>query len=183
MQSRVAVDGAVVLFALALAMGTSLLFGLLPAWRLASGRMSDPLRAGRSETAATGMRVLQRALVMAEVALSIVPLVCGGLMLRSFLNLVHAPIGFDPAHVLTAKLPVSFRMYPSIEQRWPLHREIVARVRALPGVESVSAASPLPLGPAQITRRVGRADRPGVPGILATQQTAIRSEERRVGKE
>jgi len=94
-------------------------------------------------------------------------------MVRSFLNLVHAPIGFDPTHVLTARLPISFRMYPATGQRWALHREILQRVRALPGVESVSAASPLPLAPAQTTRRVARADRPGVPGILATQQTVI----------
>jgi putative ABC transport system permease protein len=46
-------------------------------------------------------------------------------------------------------------------------------VRALPGVEAVSAASPLPLAPSQTTRRVGRADRTGVPGLLATQQTAM----------
>jgi predicted permease len=172
MQSRIAIDGSVALFALALSIVTSLLFGLLPAWRLASGTASDPLRAGRSGTAASGTRLLQRSLVVAEIALSIVPLVCGGLMLRSFLNLVHAPLGFDPADVLTAKLPINFRTYPVTEQRWTLYREFLERIRALPGVESVGAASPLPLAQEQTTSRVGRADRPGVPGILATQQTA-----------
>jgi putative ABC transport system permease protein len=173
MQSRIAVDGSVTLFALALSIGASLVFGLLPAWRLSSGGVSDPLRAGRSETAAPGMRVLQRSLVVAEIALSIVPLVGGGLMLRSFLNLVRAPLGFDPTGVLTAKVPMNFRMYPAAEERCALYREILERIRALPGVESVGAASPLPLAPAQTTRRVRRADRPEVPGILATQQTSI----------
>jgi putative ABC transport system permease protein len=172
MQSRIAIDGSVALFAAALSIGTSLLFGLLPAWRLASGKVSDPLRAGRSETAATGTRMLQRTLVVAEIALSIVPLVCGGLMLRSFLNLVHAPLGFDPANVLTAKLPINLATYPATEQRWALYRGFLEGVRALPGVESVGAASPLPLAQDQTTGRVGRADQPGVPGILATQQTA-----------
>jgi predicted permease len=172
MQSRIAIDGSVTLCALALSIGTSLLFGLLPAWRLASGKVSDPLRAGRSETANSGTRMLQRTLVVAEISLSIVPLVCGGLMLRSFFNLVHAPIGFDPTNVLTAKLPISFDKYPTTEERWVLYREFLERVRALPGVESVGAASPLPLAQDQTTSRVGSADQLGIPGILATQQTA-----------
>jgi predicted permease len=173
LQSRIAVDGTVALFALGLSVATSLLFGLLPAWRLASGRMSDPLRAGLSQSASTGMRKLQRALVIAEVALSIVPLASGGLMLRTFVNLARAPLGFDPTHVLTARLPMNFRLYSQTPQRWAVLREILGRVAAIPGVEAVSAAGPLPMAPGQITMRVGRVDRPGVPGIVATQQTAL----------
>jgi predicted permease len=173
LQSRIAVDGTVALFALGLSVATSLLFGLLPALRLASGRTSDPLRVGRSDSASPGIRRLQRALVIAEVALSIVPLASGGLMLRSFLKLAQAPIGFDPTHILTIKLPLNFRMYPETGQRWAVHREILQRVAALPRVEAVSAASPLPLAPEQITKRVGRSDRPGVPGIPATEQVAV----------
>ena len=173
LQSRVAMDGAVAGFALVLSLVTSLLFGLMPAWRLSSGKLGDPLKAGRADTASSGMRRLQRGLVIVEVALSIVPLTCGGLMLRSFVKLVEAPLGFDPAHVLTAKVPISFRKYPQVEQRVLLHRDILERVRALPGVEGVSAAAPLPLAAEQITRRVGRTDRPGVPAILATQQVAM----------
>src|SRR5258708_24873535 len=93
------------LFAVALSAVTTMLFGLLPAGRLASGKMGHPLRAGRTETAGSGARRLQRTLVVAEVALSIVPMACGGLMLRSFLNLMHSPLGFDPANVVTAKVP------------------------------------------------------------------------------
>ncbi len=173
LQSRIAMDGAVTGFALVLSVVTSLMFGLMPAWRLSSGQLAGPLRAGRADTASSAMRRLQRALVIVEVALSIVPLTCGGLMLRSFVKLVAAPLGFDPAHVLTAKLPISFRMYPQVEQRIALHRDILDRVRALPGVEGVSAAAPLPLAADQITRRVARTDRPGVPAILATQQVAM----------
>jgi predicted permease len=181
MQSRITLDGSVTLFTVLLSIGTCLVFGILPAWRLASGDTASPLRAGRADTAAPSMRMLQRVLVIAEVALSIVPLVCGGLMLRTFLNLVHAPIGFEPSGVLTAKLPISFRMYPTIDQRWSLHRNILEQVGAIPGVEAVSAASPLPFAPLQITRRVGRADDSGVPGILATQQTVLHGYLRLVG--
>ncbi len=170
--SRIGMDGTAALAALALSMVTSILFGLLPAWRLASGKTGHALRAGRTETAASGARRLQRTLVAAEVALSIVPLACGGLMLRSFLNLMHTPLGFNPANVITAKVPVNLNRYPRTEQRWAVLQDVLDHVRALPGVESASAASPLPLA-SQENRRVGRPDQPDMPPIRATQQGAI----------
>jgi len=170
LESRIAMDSTATLFALALSLGASLLFGVVPAWRLASGGPTDALRAGRSETVSRGTRLLQRALVVAELALSIVPLVCGGLMMRTFANLVNAPIGFRADGIVTAKVPITFRRYPNVEQRWALHRDILERIRAVPGVETVSAASPLPFAPLQLTRRVGRADRPEVPGVHSTMQ-------------
>jgi predicted permease len=173
LQSRIGMDAPVTLSALALSVVATFLFGLLPAWRLASGKTGDPLRAGRTETAASGARRLQRTLVVAEVALSIVPLACGGLMLRSFVNLLHTPLGFNPVHIVIAKVPFNLKKYPQKQQRWELLRDIIDRVRALPGVEQVSSASPLPLAGDQQTRRVGRADLPDAPPILATQQGAI----------
>ncbi len=173
MQARIAMNNTVLLFAVVLTLGVTLLFGLLPAFRLASGRASDPLRAGRSETAAPGARLLQRALVVAEVALSIVPLVCCGLMLRTFVNLAEAPIGFNPSSIVTAKLPLNFMRYATDGQRWVVLRDVLEALRTAPGVEAVSAAGPLPFTTWQVTRRVGRAEHPEIPGILATQQTAI----------
>lgn len=94
-------------------------------------------------------------------------------MLRSFLNLMHSPLGFDPANVVTAKVPVNLKRYPQTEQQWAWLRDVLDRVRALPGVQSVSAASPLPLAANQEKRRVGRADQPDAPPILTTQQGVI----------
>jgi len=165
LQSRVAMEPAVVLLAVALCAVTSILFGLLPAWRLASGN-------SRRETAGTGARRLQRTLVAAEVALSIVPLAGAGLMLRSFVTLMHAPLGFNPANVVTAQLPIDAKRYPRLEQRWALLRDVLDQLRALPGVQSASAASPLPLA-GQEHRRVGRLDRPETSPMLATQQFAL----------
>jgi predicted permease len=173
LQSRIGMDTPVALFALVLSVVTCMLFGLLPAWRLASGKTGHPLRAGRTETPGSGARRLQRVLVVAEVALSIVPLACGGLMLRSFLNLMHAPLGFDPANVVTAKVPFDLKRYPQTEQQWAWLRDVLDRVRVLPGVQSVSAANPLPLADNQERRRVGRPDEPDAPPILATQQGVI----------
>jgi len=94
-------------------------------------------------------------------------------MLRSFVNLLHTPLGFNPANVITATVPFSFKKYPQMAQRWALLRDVMDRVRALPGVEQVSAANPLPLAGNQQTRRVGRLDQPDALPILATQQGTI----------
>ncbi len=172
LQSRIGMDAPVILFALILSVATSVLFGLVPACRLASDKTGHPLGAGRSETAGSGTRKLQRTLVAAEVALSIVPLVCAGLMLRSFVNLMHSPLGFSPSNVVTARVPLDYNRYPRAEQRWALMRDVLDRVRTLPGVQSASAAAPLPLA-GQERRRVGRVDEPDSPPILATQQMAL----------
>ncbi len=173
MQSRISMNGTVLLFGAVLTVGVTLIFGLLPALRLASGRAAESLRAGRSETASSSARLLQRGLVVAEVALSIVPLVCCGLMLRTFVNLVQAPLGFNPSGIVTAHLPINFLRYDTDDQRWRILRDVLDRVRAVPGVESVSASAPLPFTPWQARRRVGRADQPAIPGVVATEQTAL----------
>ena len=172
LHSRLGLDASSALFAAVLALVTSLLFGLVPAWRLASEKPAPSLRTGRAGTQGSGARRLQRALVVAEIGLSIVPLACGGLMLRSFLNLLHAPLGFEPASVVTAGVPFSLERYRLPEQQWALQRDVLERIRALPGVQAASAASPLPLAGNQQKRRVGRADQPDLPPFLATQQGA-----------
>ena len=172
LHSRLGLDASSALFAAVLALVTSLLFGLVPAWRLASEKPAPSLRTGRAGTQGSGARRLQRALVVAEIGLSIVPLACGGLMLRSFLNLLHAPLGFEPASVVTAGVPFSLERYRLPEQQWALQRDVLERIRALPGVQGASAASPLPLAGNQQKRRVGRADQPDLPPFLATQQGA-----------
>ncbi|MEZ5399393.1 MAG: FtsX-like permease family protein [Bryobacteraceae bacterium] len=173
LQSRIEVDAPVALVALAMAVGASLLAGLLPAWRLASRGRSDSWHANRAGTMGTGARRFQRALVGIEVGLSIVPLVCGGLMLRSFRNLINAPLGFDTRNVITALVPFSLARYPDVPQQAALMRDVIDRVRALPGVRSASAAGPLPLAANQQRRRVGRNDQPGAAPVEAMQQGSM----------
>jgi putative ABC transport system permease protein len=69
-------------------------------------------------------------------------------------------------------MPLDSKRYPTFEQKWILFRRVLDKVRAIPGVESASAADLLPL-PGQASRRVGRKDRPDSPPILATQQFAL----------
>jgi len=96
--------------------------------------------------------------------------VAAGLMRRSFVNLSRAPLGFNPDRVVTAWMPVSFRQFPDVQARWRLHADVLARVRAVPGVEAASAGSPPPFHQLQFTRRYGRSGEATRAG-RATQQT------------
>ena len=167
-QSQIGVDLGVALFAAGLSAIVCLLCGSIPALRMTRREHMDPLRSGRSGTFAPGIRRLQRGLVIAEVALSIVPLVGGGLMLRSFWNLTHAPIGFDPSGLVTARVQLSFRAFPDLESRLAITRRAIEEVRQLPGVEAVAAAGRLPM-PAPDNRSFARENEPGS-GVLASQQ-------------
>jgi putative ABC transport system permease protein len=180
LRSRIEIDAPVAGFAFALSVLTTVLFGLKPAWRLAFERSGYRLRAGRTQTVGSGPRKAQRALVVAEVALSIAPLAFAGLTLRSFVNLMQSPLGFEPAGVVTARLPLDATKYPNMEQRWVVLRNVMDRLRGVPGVRSVSAADPLPLA-AQARRRVGRPGQPDIPPILATQQFALPGYLRTIG--
>ena len=167
-QSQLGLDAAVASFAIGLSAIVCLVCGSIPAFRITRREHMDPLRSGRSGTSAPGIRRLQRALVIAEVALSIVPLVGGGLMLRSFWNLTYAPIGFDPSGIVTARVQMSFRAFPDLDSRLRLIRGAIDQVRQLPGVEAVTAAAPLPM--AQPNSRSFA--REGMPesGVIASQQ-------------
>ena len=173
-QSQVAMDAVVAGFALAISLAAGLVFGCLPAVRFAAAD-AQALRAGRGESASRASRRLQRSLVVAEIALSIIPLVAAGLMLRSFVNMTQAPLGFEPDHVVTAQLPMSFRRFPMTPNgtaRIDLYASAVDRLRELPGVDAASAASPMPFAPLQTTRRYGRDDG-RVPGSQATMQSVM----------
>jgi predicted permease len=170
-QSQIAMDWTVAAFTIGIAVAAGLVFGALPAWRLTRGDAVSFTR-GRGDTAGRGTRRLQRALVIAEIALSIVPLVAAGLMLRSFQQLTHTHLGFEPDRVLTAWMPISFRQFSEFDARWQVHRDAIAQIGALPGVEAVSAVSPVPFGPLQFTRRYARAGE-GAPASVATLQSIL----------
>jgi predicted permease len=172
-QSQIAIDRTVVFFTVALSALTPLVLGILPAMRLAADRGAPSVDAARAATAAPGTRRLQRTLVVAEVALSIIPLVAAGLLLRTFVNLTHAPLGFEPSNVVTARVPIAFRRYRETDARWALFREVLRNVRELPGVDDVSAGGPLPFGPWQVTRRYGSDTDPSAPMSLGTQQSTM----------
>jgi predicted permease len=87
--------------------------------------------------------------------------------------LLEAPLGFRPAGVVTATLPLNFLHYATDDQRSAILHDVLRRVGSVPGVDSVSAGGRLPFTPWQVTRRVGRAEQPDIPGIVSTQQSTV----------
>jgi predicted permease len=149
----VALDPIVLTFAIAAGLATAMLCGVVPALRAARTDVMEVLRSvgGRSGGLRGGRR-LRSGVVVAEVALSFILLVGAGLMLRSIVALGRVNPGYDPAHVLTFLLPAPF---PQPEQRAAFKQRVRGRLAAIPGVQGVTAATPLPLDGGLINGRWG----------------------------
>src|SRR6185503_10888844 len=115
-QSQIAVDAPVAFYAALVSTAICFVFGILPGLRVTNRDNNDALGATRGSIGGRE-RKLQRSLVIAEVALSIVPLVASGLMMRTVWNLTHTPIGFDPNNIVTAKVAANFRTFREFDQR------------------------------------------------------------------
>lgn len=161
---RVSVDGMVLLFAAAISILTGVLFGVLPAWRMSRLNPALALREGtRSVTSGRGQHRLHGTLVVAETAIGLVLLVGAGLLIHSFMRVMSVDAGFDPLHVLTTYLNVPESQYPGLK-RPQFYDELLPRLRALPGVESVAAGGPIPLSRSHMVIGFTIPGRPMAPG-------------------
>ena len=163
--STISLDWRVIAFTSVLALGSAALFALVP---LAAGLrrdLHDLLREG--STHATGGRRQHRVrgtLVVTSVALAFILLVCAGLFVRSFENLVTVASGVGTTNVLSAKVRLPLTGYSEATRtRW-FYRTLEERLRALPGVRAASIASDLPLD-ADGERRAATAENPTGPGV------------------
>lgn len=142
----VVLDGTVVLFTLVMALLTTIVFGLVPALRTLGLNLVDALREGSQQATASGTRHrLRGALVVAEVALAVILVVGAGLMVRSLAALGRIDLGFDPDQVLTLRVSVPQARYETPEQVVGFYRQLLDRVRELPGVRSAGVVRALPL--------------------------------------
>jgi putative ABC transport system permease protein len=148
----VRLDWAVLGFTAAASLFVALLFGLAPALRAARSGVSESLKeGGRSTTASGRTRRSGDALVIAEIALSIVLLTAAGLVMRSLMRLQAVDPGFDTAQVLALQLTVPAHRYGPYEvgganaRRAALYRELARRVSEVPGAEAAAVTGLLPL--------------------------------------
>ena len=141
------IDAPVLLFNVALSFVTGLVFGLAPALRASRRDVGEGLKegAGLSKERPGGLRGLSfpGALIVVEIAVSLVLLVGAGLMVKSFARLRATEIGFSPAGVLTAKISLPRREYEG--KAIGFFEQLLDRARNLPGVESASVATSTPL--------------------------------------
>lgn len=141
----IGVHPGVLLFAAALALASSLGFGLAPAWQVWRGRFSISLSGGTRGAGAQahGARA-RRALVAAEVAVALVLLTGAGLLLRSLSRLTNADPGFPVDHLLTFHVTPPRPVYTDAARERTFVASMLREVRSLPGVRQVGAASSLP---------------------------------------
>ena len=141
-----AVDLRVLVFALTTTLGTTFLFGLVPALRSARAHLTETLKqTGRGSVQSPRSRRLRGALVVSEIALAMVLLVGAGLMIRTLAQLSRVNLGFNPNNLLTLRVPLSgprYREPLAIAEFW---RHVTASVETLPGVESASVSRGLPI--------------------------------------
>jgi predicted permease len=141
--SSIDLDWRVLIFTAAVSLATSVLFGLTPLFQLRRVQPHEALTHGLR--VAGGQGPLRSALVVAQVAITLVLLVGAGLMARSLWQLLHVPLGFEANHVLTARMTLPRTRYPDAGRVAAFHQRIFERLRGSPGVDAVGATAYLPL--------------------------------------
>jgi putative ABC transport system permease protein len=138
---EVRMDPTVALFALGLSLASTVIFGVVPALHASRRDLSNGLKQGGPKaTASKASARLRSAMVVAEVALSVVLLAAAGLLLRSFLTLQHVDLGFTTDRVL-----VAFTEHP-VKDRIRFFADVLDRLRAVPGVRAASGVALLGMG-------------------------------------
>jgi putative ABC transport system permease protein len=145
--AEISLDNTVLLFTLVVAVGTGLIFGLLPALSLRQSLVPS-LKEGSGQSAVSaGRQRLRSALVVAQVAVSFVLLIGAGLMLRSLFKLREVNPGFDPERVLVMRVTPNWSKYTTGQQYRDFSSRLIERTRTVPGVLSAAMASTYPLNP------------------------------------
>jgi predicted permease len=136
---NLSIDPRMLLFTLAITLATALLFGTIPAFRATRLELTATLKDGRGTTGSRARSPLARALVISQVAFSLVLVVAAGLFLRTLVNLGRADTGFNKENVLRLDIDASSAGYKSDDPRLrTLYEQIEAEVNALPGVRAAS---------------------------------------------
>ncbi|MGH9845706.1 MAG: ABC transporter permease [Blastocatellia bacterium] len=142
-------DARVLLFTALATLLTGVLFGLLPAWQATRRDLTSALKEEAANASGGAQKArLRGALVVAQVALSVLALVCAGLFVRSLAAAQRVDLGFNPDNVLLASLDLTMNNYDEARAQ-NFYRELPVRIAAVPGVESVTLTRRTPLGAAR----------------------------------
>lgn len=144
---EIRVDGAVVLYTVAIAAAIGVVLGLIPVISVLPANLTTALREeGRSSTTGRGARTLRRALVVAQVAFAFVLLIGAGLLFASFRRVLAVDPGFEPKNVLTSSVMLPRARYKDDTALTAFAGEALRQLRALPGVEAAGATDTIPFG-------------------------------------
>ncbi len=141
----VGLSGPMLTFAVAASFGTAIVFGTGPALTASQANPAVDLKSGARTSSDGSSGRMRGGLVILQVALSVVLLIGSGLLLRSFVRLEAVDMGFRTENLLTAQLQIAPAKYGDRESRSQFYSGILGDIRAMPGVESVSAINKLPI--------------------------------------
>jgi putative ABC transport system permease protein len=143
---QIRMDGTVLAFCAAISCLTGIAFGLVPSLAASKDKSQAQLReGGRGNSGGPRGNRLRQAMVVAEVALALMLLTGAGLLLRSLVNLMNVKKGFEAENVTTFAMSLPLSHYPEAAHRLEFYRRMLERVQSLPGVESASIVSHLPM--------------------------------------
>jgi putative ABC transport system permease protein len=142
---NIAIDTRTVLFTLTASVLTGIVFGLVPALQISKPNLAGWLKEGRSSGSSASRNRFRGALVVAEVALTLVLLVCAGLLIRTVVRLRSVDVGFNANNVLTMNIGLPNAKYPKPENVVAFFKEATERIAVLPGVKAAGITSVLPL--------------------------------------
>ena len=144
--THIGLDGSVLAFTFLVALGTSLAFGMTSYWQTSVPGPNAALKEGSTQGGRSTTRSSARsALVISEVALSLMLLVGAALLIESFYRLRQEKLGFDPQHVYTMSTPFDSDARITLYQAWNFEQQVLGRIKAVPGVTSVAVVSLPPL--------------------------------------
>jgi len=169
-------NGRALIFTLVAALLAGILAGLAPAWQCSRPNLTGALKeGGRGGSTGGSHHRLRNILVAAEVALAVVLLVGAGLMVRGFRTLVDNGEKIEPATLLTMRLAITDNKYHQPHQVLGFYREVVDRIRAIPGVRSATAVSAMPYARHSSGRSFTIEGRPFDPGNVPTAMYQVAS--------
>jgi len=143
---QIGLDWRVLAFTLGVSLLTGIIFGLVPALQISKTDLHETLKEGGRSGSGGARAWVRNTLVVVEMALALVVLVSAGLLMRSFWRLQQVNPGFAPQNVLSMSLGLPLTKYREPAQRDNFYKELLQRIRALPGVQSAGATSILPMG-------------------------------------
>jgi putative ABC transport system permease protein len=141
----ISIDPVVILFTLATALATGILFGMIPVVKYAGPRIASSLRGGgRTSSDSRERHRARNLLVVVQVALAMVLLVGSGLMIRTFQALRHVDPGFDPEDALTLRISIPVSQVKDPTAVIQLEQGILEKIRAIPGVAAAGLTTVIP---------------------------------------
>jgi putative ABC transport system permease protein len=143
-EAKIQIDGSVMLFTAALALGSTMLFALLPAWEGSRHQVNESLKDGTRGSAGRRSGRLRAGLIVIEVSLSLTLLVGAGLLIRSFARLQSADPGFNAEKLLLVPIQLPEARYPTGLKGTQFFTELLERARHLPGVTAAATSGNVP---------------------------------------